>query len=153
MVEQLVWCLIPSWLTANVMLMYTWTGIKTNLHESTDITEAQSLGFNYSYIDIYSNSWGPEDVGFMVDGPGPCVQATLEEGIREVGDVFQFSMVILVSVSRLGLSVQWSVFGNASRLHSETNLFLSVLKMELWFHNSSILHVSLHMCVHAGPRW
>ena len=32
--------------------------------------EAQALSFNRSYIDIYSASWGPDDNGKTVDGPG-----------------------------------------------------------------------------------
>ena len=35
-----------------------------------DVLEAQALSFNRSYIDIYSASWGPDDNGKTVDGPG-----------------------------------------------------------------------------------
>ena len=30
----------------------------------TDRLEAQALGFNHKYIDIYSASWGPNDDGY-----------------------------------------------------------------------------------------
>ena len=35
-----------------------------------DVLEAQALSFNRSYIDIFSASWGPDDNGKTVDGPG-----------------------------------------------------------------------------------
>ena len=50
---------------------------------ATDMTEAKALMFNREYIDIYSNSWGPDDRGFLVKGPGRATQATLEEGAKE----------------------------------------------------------------------
>lgn len=39
-----------------------------------DAVEAQALGFNTHHIDIYSASWGPEDDGKTVDGPGPLAR-------------------------------------------------------------------------------
>lgn len=35
-----------------------------------DAVEAKALGLNPDHIDIYSASWGPEDDGSTVDGPG-----------------------------------------------------------------------------------
>lgn len=35
-----------------------------------DAVEAKALGLNPHHIDIYSASWGPEDDGSTVDGPG-----------------------------------------------------------------------------------
>ena len=46
--------------------------------------EAKALSFNGNYIDIYSNSWGPGDLGFEVDGPGNLTQSVLEKGANEV---------------------------------------------------------------------
>ncbi|KFW60815.1 Proprotein convertase subtilisin/kexin type 4, partial [Pygoscelis adeliae] len=36
----------------------------------TDVVEAQSLSLRPQHIHIYSASWGPEDDGKTVDGPG-----------------------------------------------------------------------------------
>ena len=36
----------------------------------TDAVEARSLGLNSQHIHIYSASWGPDDDGKTVDGPG-----------------------------------------------------------------------------------
>ncbi|KFQ13956.1 Proprotein convertase subtilisin/kexin type 4, partial [Leptosomus discolor] len=36
----------------------------------TDLVEAQSLSLQPQHIHIYSASWGPEDDGKTVDGPG-----------------------------------------------------------------------------------
>ncbi|XP_042200046.1 proprotein convertase subtilisin/kexin type 6 isoform X3 [Callorhinchus milii] len=48
----------------------------------TDITEAQSLSIRPNHIDIYSASWGPDDDGKTVDGPGALTRQALERGIR-----------------------------------------------------------------------
>ena len=35
-------------------------------------------------IEIYSNSWGPSDVGFIVDRPGTLMEMALKEGVTNV---------------------------------------------------------------------
>jgi len=46
----------------------------------TDAVEARSLSLNPQNIDIYSASWGPDDDGQTVDGPGPLTRRALREG-------------------------------------------------------------------------
>lgn len=41
-----------------------------------DAVEAKALGLNPDHIDIYSASWGPEDDGSTVDGPGKHLKCT-----------------------------------------------------------------------------
>jgi proprotein convertase subtilisin/kexin type 5 len=48
----------------------------------TDQVEARALSFNIQYIDIYSASWGPEDDGKTVDGPGRLAKRAFLDGIR-----------------------------------------------------------------------
>lgn len=50
----------------------------------TDIIEAHSLSYNPLDIDIYSSSWGPDDDGKTVDGPGPLAKKAFEGGIAKV---------------------------------------------------------------------
>lgn len=50
----------------------------------TDMVEAKSLGVRPDYIDIYSASWGPNDDGKTVDGPGQLTKQAFEQGIRKV---------------------------------------------------------------------
>ena len=52
--------------------------------EVTDVVEASSLNLENQHIEIYSSSWGPDDDGMTVDGPGPLARRTFEEGISEV---------------------------------------------------------------------
>uniref|UniRef100_A0A0K2T2H0 furin n=1 Tax=Lepeophtheirus salmonis TaxID=72036 RepID=A0A0K2T2H0_LEPSM len=47
-----------------------------------DSLEAQALSYNRDYIDIYSASWGPDDNGATVDGPGVLAKQALEDGIK-----------------------------------------------------------------------
>ncbi|KAM4707299.1 proprotein convertase subtilisin/kexin type 4 isoform 1-T2 [Discoglossus pictus] len=47
----------------------------------TDIIEARSLSLNPNHIDIYSASWGPEDDGKTVDGPGVLAKEAFYRGI------------------------------------------------------------------------
>ncbi|KAL0965792.1 hypothetical protein UPYG_G00285770 [Umbra pygmaea] len=57
-------------------------GIRMLDGDVTDMVEAQSLSFRQQHIDIYSASWGPEDDGATVEGPGPLTRLALENGIR-----------------------------------------------------------------------
>eukprot|EP00096_Caligus_rogercresseyi_P009027 TRINITY_DN2992_c0_g1_i2.p1 TRINITY_DN2992_c0_g1~~TRINITY_DN2992_c0_g1_i2.p1 ORF type:complete len:831 (-),score=194.74 TRINITY_DN2992_c0_g1_i2:755-3247(-) len=49
----------------------------------TDAVEAHSLLFRNQHIHIYSASWGPDDDGLTVDGPGPLAQKAFSKGIQE----------------------------------------------------------------------
>jgi len=51
----------------------------------TDAVEAQSLSLRPQHIDIYSASWGPDDDGRTVDGPGPLAWHAFQQGIAKVG--------------------------------------------------------------------
>eukprot|EP00912_Choanoflagellata_sp_UC4_P000225 UC4_evm1s139 len=52
----------------------------------SDVAEGGSLSFKPNYIDIYSSSWGPDDDGQTIEGPGPLAQKALERGIRDGRD-------------------------------------------------------------------
>ena len=58
----------------------------------TDSVEACSLVFNRDHIHIYSASWGPDDNGQVVDGPGPLARQAFREGALKgrqgLGSVF-----------------------------------------------------------------
>ena len=73
----------PKSVLQHVLLSFA--GIKMSVEESTDVSEANALGFQGNYIDIYSNSWGPSDLGFIVQGPGHLAQMALQTAVREVG--------------------------------------------------------------------
>ena len=53
-------------------------------NESTDATESAALVHKLESIDIYSNSWGPDDSAWHIEGPGPLASAALEKGTKEV---------------------------------------------------------------------
>ena len=40
---------------------------------------ARSLSLNPQAVDIYSASWGPDDDGQTVDGPGPLTRRAIQE--------------------------------------------------------------------------
>lgn len=50
----------------------------------TDEVEARALSLRPDHIDIYSASWGPEDDGKTVDGPGRLAQRAFANGILKV---------------------------------------------------------------------
>lgn len=50
----------------------------------TDSIEAEAIAFNHKYVDIYSASWGPNDDGQTVEGPGKLAKQAFEKGIKEV---------------------------------------------------------------------
>uniref|UniRef100_A0A8D0BUH7 Neuroendocrine convertase 1 n=1 Tax=Salvator merianae TaxID=96440 RepID=A0A8D0BUH7_SALMN len=49
----------------------------------TDAIEASSIGFSPDHVDIYSASWGPNDDGKTVEGPGRLAQKAFEYGIKK----------------------------------------------------------------------
>jgi hypothetical protein len=59
-------------------------GVRMLDGDVTDAVEAQSLSLNPQHIDIYSASWGPEDDGRTVDGPGPLAWKAFQDGITKV---------------------------------------------------------------------
>jgi len=48
---------------------------------TTDQMEADALSYHKNNIDIYSNSWGPDDDGETLEGPGPLALAALHDGV------------------------------------------------------------------------
>ena len=58
-------------------------GIRMLDGDVTDAVEASALGLRPEYIDIYSSSWGPDDDGRTVDGPGTLTKETLVRGVEE----------------------------------------------------------------------
>ncbi|XP_070478424.1 proprotein convertase subtilisin/kexin type 4 isoform X5 [Equus przewalskii] len=49
----------------------------------TDVIEAQSLSLQPQHIHIYSASWGPEDDGRTVDGPGVLTREAFRRGVTQ----------------------------------------------------------------------
>ena len=52
----------------------------------TDRLEAHALSYNIDHIDIMSASWGPNDDGGTVEGPGFLASAAFEHGVTKVRD-------------------------------------------------------------------
>ena len=50
----------------------------------TDVVEGSSLAFRQDHIDIYSSSWGPDDNGRTLDGPGPLAERAFKQGTETV---------------------------------------------------------------------
>ena len=48
------------------------------------MNEERSLTYENGITDIYSNSWGPSDDGYTVQGPGPLTKMALENGVMKV---------------------------------------------------------------------
>ena len=59
-------------------------GVRMLDGDVTDAVEAQSIGLNPQHIDIYSASWGPDDDGRTVDGPGVLAKKAFLDGITKV---------------------------------------------------------------------
>lgn len=55
-----------------------------------DAVEAKALSLNTDYIDIYSASWGPEDDGETVDGPGPLAKRAFVNGVTSVSVIVDY---------------------------------------------------------------
>ena len=64
-----------------------------------DVLEARAISFNRDHIDIYSASWGPDDDGRTVDGPGPLAKKALEDGAKK-GRQGKYFMLIFIPILR-----------------------------------------------------
>nr|CAD7435669.1 unnamed protein product [Timema monikensis] len=49
-----------------------------------DRVEGTALGYAHDKVDIYSASWGPNDDGKTVEGPGTLALEAIERGVKEV---------------------------------------------------------------------
>ncbi|ESO01183.1 hypothetical protein HELRODRAFT_82350, partial [Helobdella robusta] len=67
-------------------------GVRMLDGDVTDAVEAKSLSWKSDYVQIYSASWGPDDDGKTVDGPGPITAKAFEDGILKgrngLGSIF-----------------------------------------------------------------
>ncbi|KAH8385207.1 hypothetical protein KR200_005715, partial [Drosophila serrata] len=61
--------------------LYLIAGVRMLDGKVNDVVEAQALSLNPAHIDIYSASWGPEDDGSTVDGPGPLARRAFIYGV------------------------------------------------------------------------
>jgi len=69
-----------------------------------DAVEARALGLNINHIDIYSASWGPEDDGKTVDGPGPLARRAFIYGVTSVNEIYFFITVSFLLNFKINLS-------------------------------------------------
>ena len=65
------------------------------IHGVTDIQEARALSHSNDKIDIYSNSWGPSDRGFVVEGPRTLAKFALKNGAKTVNYDFMQTTICL----------------------------------------------------------
>jgi subtilisin-like proprotein convertase family protein len=56
-------------------------GLRLVAAATTDAEEAEGLTYRMQEIDIYNNSWGPDDSGDNLEAPGPLTRAAFENGV------------------------------------------------------------------------
>lgn len=57
-------------------------GVRMLDGDVTDVVEASSLSLKTQHIHVYSSSWGPNDDGATVDGPGRLASKAFVDGVR-----------------------------------------------------------------------
>ncbi|XP_029693943.1 proprotein convertase subtilisin/kexin type 5 [Takifugu rubripes] len=57
-------------------------GIRMLDGDVTDMVEAGALSFRPHYVDVYLATWGPEDDGATLGGPGPLTLLALQNGVE-----------------------------------------------------------------------
>jgi len=57
-------------------------GVRMLDGDVTDAVEARAISLNNQHVDIYSASWGPDDDGKTVDGPGNLAKRAFINGIQ-----------------------------------------------------------------------
>ena len=90
-------------------------GIVEGVVVDCDIVEGGALSHNNHLVDIYSNSWGPPDTGYLAQGPGTLARMALEMGVKEVGlsSIYQVLLYhffqFCVTVRQIAGSDLWSI--------------------------------------------
>ena len=59
-------------------------GVRMLDGDVTDAIEAMSVNYHNDHVAIYSASWGPDDDGRTVDGPGRLAAQAFAKGIEKV---------------------------------------------------------------------
>lgn len=70
------------------IIHYNIVGVKLLDGIVNDRIEGTALSYARHLVDIYSASWGPNDDGLTVDGPGRLAREAMETGVREVRITF-----------------------------------------------------------------
>ena len=65
--------------------------------------EALAFEHNRQHIDIYSCSWGPEDSGWTMGGPGKLANEQLQEGAKTVSMAEQKKQLMQMSFIQTGV--------------------------------------------------
>ena len=63
---------------------FCFKGIRIIKNVLTDALKAKGLGYRQDYVDIYSNSWGPDDSGSEVADAGVMTKEVLKQGALKV---------------------------------------------------------------------
>lgn len=62
------------------------SGVRMLDGDVTDMVEASALSFRPHYVDVYLSTWGPEDDGATLEGPGPLTLLALQNGVETVSE-------------------------------------------------------------------
>jgi len=75
-------------------------GVRMLDGDVTDAVEAKSLSLNPQHIHIYSASWGPDDDGQTVDGPGPLARKAFHDGVTSVCSIAHTLLLFYIISTR-----------------------------------------------------
>lgn len=112
-------------------------GVRMLDGDVTDAVEARSLSLNNQHIHIYSASWGPDDNGKTVDGPGEMATKAFIDGVTNgrqgLGSIFVFASGNggkgKLSSSDRTNQAKCPLFSLPSKLSSRTVGYLGVAKV------------------------
>jgi subtilisin-like proprotein convertase family protein len=68
---------------AGVAPQAKFAGLRLTDADTTDAQEAAALSYHRNAISIYSNSWGPDDNGQTLQGPGPQTLAAFAQSVTQ----------------------------------------------------------------------
>ena len=121
---------------------------------ATDMEEAQALSYERDIVDVYSNSWGPFDDGYTVEGPRPMARRVLEEGTRKVRTSLSLSLSLSLTHTHThahSLTLSLSLTHSHTHAHTHTHtLSLSLTLTHIHTHtlSLSLTHTLSHTHTH-----
>ena len=82
----------------------------------TDVLESRALSHRLNHVDIFSASWGPDDDGKTVEGPGVLASKALQMGIEKA------RVLTLANITKIVEAALFSVKRAKIKIYSTTYL-------------------------------
>lgn len=80
------------------ILIYFKKGLRLISPGASDLLETKAFNYHFNDIHIYSNSWGPLDNGYTVEGPREFAARAIEIGALKASIIIIIVVVVKIII-------------------------------------------------------